>query len=80
MKNVLKLLFCVVAIWVFVKITPLLLSGINSYQQVIQKSKILGIDNSALFYTEELLTSKAEQELNERLKFIKNKIQKTNSK
>ncbi len=67
MKNWLKLLICVAAIWVFVKITPLLLSRINAYQQVIQKSEILGIDNSALFYSEELLTSKAEQELKERL-------------
>ncbi len=76
MKNLLKLFLCVVAIWVFVKITPVLLSRITSYQQVIQKSEILGIDNSALFYSEELLTSKAEQELNERLEIYK----KQNSK
>ena len=46
---------------------PLILNKIPSYTDVIKKSETLGIDNAALFYSEEPLTSRAELELNERL-------------
>ena len=56
-------------IWCFVELVPLVLNKSSSYENVIQKSEAMEIDNSALFYSEEALTSKAESELNERLSF-----------
>jgi len=54
------------AIWGFIIIIPLFLGRFKSYSEVIKKSEDLGIDNSALFYSDEPLTSIAEIELNER--------------
>lgn len=67
MKNWLKLIFCMLAIWGFIIVIPKFLSQFSSYSDVIRKSEELGIDNAALFYSEEPLTSIAELELRERL-------------
>ena len=67
MKPWLKLVFYLLLIWSFIYLIPLILNKIPSYTDVIQKSETLGIDNAALFYSEEPLTSMAELELNERL-------------
>lgn len=61
------MIVCLVAVWGFIKITPLLLENIKSYQEVIERSEELGIDNSTLFYSEEPLTYTSEQELKLRL-------------
>ena len=58
-------------IWSFVHLMPLILNKISSYREVINKSVSLEIDNSALFYSEEPLTSSAEMELRERLNSVK---------
>lgn len=63
MKAWIKLIAFVVLIWCFVKYTPVLLNKVKIYKQVIDYSMKMGIDNAALFYTEEPLTSQAEQEL-----------------
>jgi hypothetical protein len=67
MKNWFKLFLYLLMIWSFVYLMPLILNKIPSYADVIQNSETLGIDNSALFYSEEPLTSSAEMELRERL-------------
>ena len=67
MRSWLKMFACLVAVWGFIKIIPLILENINSYQEVIERSEELGIDNSTLFYSEEPLTFTAEQELKLRL-------------
>ena len=58
------------AVWGFIRIAPSLLNKLKSYQDLVQKSEELGIDNSALFYSEEPLTSIAEQELSVKLNTI----------
>jgi len=50
-----------------VQLAPIVLTKIPAYDELIQKSESMGIDNAALFYSEEALTSLAESELNERL-------------
>lgn len=59
-----------IALGGFIKVFPLLLSRIDTYEKVIENSENLGIDNSTLFYSEEPLTSKAEQELTNRLSSV----------
>ena len=56
------------AIWVFIRFTPYFLDKLKSYRSLVQKSEELGIDNSALFYSEEPLTGIAERELSEKIK------------
>lgn len=68
MKAWLKLTLCLLAIWSFVVGFPLILNRISSYQEVIENSENLGIDNAALFYSEEPYTSVAENNLMESLK------------
>jgi hypothetical protein len=68
MRAWLKLICCFLAIGIFVKVLPLVLNSIKSYHLVVKNSEELGIDNSALFYSEEPLTSIAENELLESLK------------
>ena len=72
MKSWLKLICCFLAIGIFVKVLPLVLNSIKSYHLVVKNSEELGIDNSALFYSEEPLTSIAENEINENLRSSKN--------
>ena len=67
MKGWFKLFFWALMIWCFVQLVPFILNKISSYKKVIQKSESMDIDNSALFYSEEALTSIAESELIERL-------------
>lgn len=71
MKAWLKLVFCLLAIWIFVEGFPLILSNISSYQEVIENSENMGIDNAALFYSEEAYTSIAENKLYESLRSVK---------
>ena len=61
------MVICLLAIWGFIKVSPILLNGIKSYQEVIVNAEKLGIDNAALFYSEESHTSQAEQKLKEQL-------------
>lgn len=68
MKAWLKLVFCLLAIWIFVEGFPMILSHITSYQEVIVNSENMGIDNAALFYSEEAYTSIAENKLYESLR------------
>lgn len=67
MKEWFKLFFFLLLIWGFVQLVPTFLNKIPSYKDVINNSVSLDIDNAALFYTEEPLTSSAEMELSERL-------------
>ena len=67
MRNWIKMILCFLAVGGFIKIFPLLSNRIDTYRMIIKNSEQLGIDNSALFYTEEPLTLKAEQELIKRL-------------
>jgi len=67
MKGWFKMFFCLLLIWCFVQLAPIVLTKIPTYDQLIQKSESMDIDNAALFYSEEALTSLAESELNERL-------------
>lgn len=67
MKNWLKLGFCLLLILGFVYFAPKALSRIPAYSELIQNSEEMGIDNTALFYSEEALTSEAEKELNDKL-------------
>lgn len=46
----------------------MILSHITSYQEVIVNSENMGIDNAALFYSEEAYTSIAENKLYESLR------------
>jgi len=62
-----KMFICLVSIWGFIKIVPVVLNNLDSYKEVIEHSEELGIDNSTLFYSEEPLSSVAEQELKIRL-------------
>ena len=63
MRNWVKMILCLLIVWGFIRFAPLLLGKLKSYQNIVEKSEELGIDNSALFYSEEPLTSVAEQEL-----------------
>lgn len=56
-------------LWSFIKGFPLILNNIKPYRAVIEKSEELGIDNAALFYSEEAHTSIAEYKLLERLMY-----------
>lgn len=67
MRDWIKMILCFLAVGVFIKIFPLLSNRIDTYRMIIKNSEQLGIDNSALFYSEEPLTLKAEQELIKRL-------------
>jgi len=55
------------AIGAFIFYFPSLLERNKTYQLIKQNSEAMGIDNSALFYSEESKTSEAEQELKSRL-------------
>ena len=67
MRNWVRLFFSVVSIWCFIKFIPVGLNQIQSYKKITDYSMKLGIDNAALFYSEELHTSEAELELKNRL-------------
>ncbi|MCG8309707.1 MAG: hypothetical protein MI975_20090 [Cytophagales bacterium] len=68
MKGYIRALLCFIGIWGFIEFFPELLSAIKPYREVIEFSENAGIDNAALFYSEESLTSSAEQEIKEQLK------------
>ena len=53
--------------WMFVYVVPKALNEFKAYRAVIKSSEQLGVDNAALFYTEELLTSQAELEMKIRI-------------
>lgn len=72
MRRWLKALFSIIVICTFIIITPKALNEIKMYREVIESSERLGVDNSALFYTEEHMTAQAELELKERIGKRKN--------
>ena len=57
------MILVILAIAVFVKWTPLVLKKSDTYRKITEKSIELGIDNAALFYSEESHSSIAEQNL-----------------
>lgn len=67
MKSYFKLIMFFLAIAAFISLFPLLLECSETYTAIKQKSEALGIDNSALFYSEESMTSVAEQVLKTKL-------------
>ena len=62
-KPWIKMILVILAIAVFVKWTPLVLNESDAYRKITEKSIELGIDNAALFYTEESHSSIAEQNM-----------------
>ena len=46
----------------------MLLSKFRYYEEIVNNADSLGIDNAALFYTEDPITSIAEQKLRDKLK------------
>ena len=67
LKAWLKMICAALVIWGFVKCIPLILNRFKIYREITEKSAQLGIENSALFYTEEKHTSVAEQKLKRQL-------------
>lgn len=67
MKKWLKLGYCLLLVIGFIYLSPKIFNRIPTYSQVIDNAEARGIDNSALFYSEEMLTSRAEEKLNEQL-------------
>ena len=67
MRDWIKMIVCFLAVGGFIKIFPLLSNRMDTYRMIMKNSEQLGIDNASLFYSEEPLTSKAEQELFKRL-------------
>lgn len=63
MMRWLKLLLSLIAVLGFMFTFPLLLQQLDAYEQIIQHSEELEIDNSSLFYSEEMWTSRAESRL-----------------
>ena len=59
----LRLLLSLIAVVGFMFTFPLLLKKFDAYEQLIQNSEELEIDNSSLFYSEEMWTSRAESQL-----------------
>ena len=68
MKRWLKLFLCGIGIWVFMEIAPGMMRSIVVYQKIQENSAKMGIDNSAVFYSEEPMSYKAEQVMIETLK------------
>ena len=68
MKRWLKLFLFVAGIWIFMEIAPRLMNSISIYQEIQENSEKLGIDNSAVFYSEEPMSYKAEEAMNQKLK------------
>ena len=71
MKGWRKLILFAVALWAFVFMLPKILNEFEVYRQFVETSHSKGIDNSALFYSEEPHALQAEQKLKERLNLIK---------
>ena len=67
MKKWIRFWLCLAGIFLFVKLCPLLLSQNSTYKQLTDRSEKLGIDNAALFYSEEAKTATAEKALKDRL-------------
>jgi hypothetical protein len=70
MKRWLKLFLFVMGIWVFMEVAPGMMRSIVVYQKIQENSAKMGIDNSAVFYTEEPMSYKAEKAMFETLKEI----------
>ncbi len=67
MKSWGRLILLVLALWAFVFVVPKILNEFEVYRQFVEISRSKGIDNSALFYSEEPHALKSEQVLKERL-------------
>jgi hypothetical protein len=67
MKRWAKLFSIVMLLWGIIYLLPTALNRIRVYREFMEISGEKGIDNSALFYSEEPLTLDSEQILNEKL-------------
>ena len=68
MKRWLRLIVLTTAVWAFILIIPRILGKIEVYHQFMESSRSKGIDNSALFYSEEPHALESERILKEKLK------------
>ena len=67
-KSWIKLIVCGIVIWGFIKLGPCVFGKFNTYKKMVSNSELMGIDNAALFYSEEKHSLMAQEELSERLK------------
>ena len=67
MRGYIKMICCFIAVWMFIQVVPMALDKLKTYKAIIEKSEKLGIDNAALFYSEEEHTSLAEREISSKL-------------
>ena len=67
MRRWLKFIWYSALIAGFIFLFPKVINKVDVYEQIIENSEELEIDNSSLFYSEEMWTSKAERELKTRL-------------
>lgn len=68
MKSWIRMVICFIGLWGFIKFSPVLLYKIGYYKDIIENAEKLGVDNAAMFYTEDPVTSFAEQRIKEKLK------------
>jgi hypothetical protein len=68
MKRWMKLFLFVMGILAFMEVAPRMMSNIGIYREIQQNSQKMGIDNSAVFYSEEPMSYKAEKHMIETLK------------
>jgi hypothetical protein len=68
MKGWMKLLISILFLWAFVALVPDLLMNIKMYREIQQCSELNGLDNSALIYSEEPVSYRAEKEIKNKLK------------
>ena len=67
MKRWLKLLLSCVVVAGFMFVFPQIMEEVEMYERIIEKSEEMEIDNSSLFYSQEIWTLKAETELKAQL-------------
>lgn len=67
MKRWMKLLISILFLWAFVALVPDLLMNIKMYREIQQCSEVNGLDNSALIYSEEPASYRAEQAIRSKL-------------
>ena len=67
MKGWIKLGLCIVGVFLFIKFFPMITDLSSTYRMITDQSQKLGIDNAALFYSEDAQTAIAEKKLKDRL-------------
>jgi hypothetical protein len=68
MKRWVKLFIFLAGIWAFMEVAPLVMRSFVVYQTIQENSAKMGIDNSAVFYSEEPMSYKAEKSMIEALR------------